>query len=326
MSAVGIENGLHKRLKKRSTVVIAALNLLLYYFLLRWASENIDLEKFAGYFKQISAWVLIISVALKFLLLAVYGARMALLLKSNFRTAFFVINIGAALNTLLPFRLGEALKIYLSHKLLMTSVPGIFVGAIAEKLIDVCVVLFLCGAIVIFSAGDTIRGTLLLVVGTMTVVGISGITLARRNIVRIVKILPKNGLTRRIAIDLYKHSSELPTIPIFFITLIIWVLYVGLVFFSFNTYSPEIRISVLDSVALLVIMALAIGVPSAPAGFGLFEAGVVAYLTRHSAVSNEAALAAASIFHLVITLPQLAVMVWLIFTQQTATLKESSTT
>ena len=52
---------------------------------------------------------------------------------------------------------------------------------------------------------------------------------------------------------------------------------------------------------------VAIAMPSAPAGIGLFEAAVIAYLTQAHGVQNEAALAVAVIFHLVVTVPQLAI-------------------
>jgi hypothetical protein len=89
-------------------------------------------------------------------------------------------------------------------------------------------------------------------------------------------------------------------------------MHVVLVLFSFNTYLTEIRVGVLEAATLLIVMALAIAVPSAPAGIGLFEAGIVAYLTQRTGVGNEAALAAASIFHLIITVPQLFLTGWLI--------------
>ena len=94
-----------------------------------------------------------------------------------------------------------------------------------------------------------------------------------------------------------------------------------MVYFSFNTYLSEVRIGIFESIALLVVMALAIAVPSAPAGLGLFEAGIVAYLTQTSRIGNEAALAAATVFHLAITLPQLMVTAWLLWGRSGALLK-----
>ena len=97
-----------------------------------------------------------------------------------------------------------------------------------------------------------------------------------------------------------------------------------LVYFSFNTYLSDVRIDIFESNALLLVIALAIAIPSAPAGLGLFEAGVVAYLTQTSGIGNEAELAAATVFHLALTLPQLIVTEWLLWGRSGTLLKVQS--
>ena len=132
-------------------------------------------------------------------------------------------------------------------------------------------------------------------------------------IVSIVKLLPKGGRLRRISIELHKHASSYPVRHVLAVSVAIWVLNIALVFFTFNTYLPDLRITILDAVTLLLVLALAIAIPAAPAGLGLFEAGIVAYLTQKFGVGNEEALAAATVFHLVITLPQVlmtALLLW----------------
>lgn len=74
---------------------------------------------------------------------------------------------------------------------------------------------------------------------------------------------------------------------------------------TFNAFIVGIRIDLADAIALLLIISLAIAIPSAPAGIGLFEAGLVAYLTQVLHADAEGALAAAVMFHLVITVPQM---------------------
>jgi hypothetical protein len=237
---------------------------------------------------------------------------MALLLGRDFRTAFSIINIGYALNTLLPLRLGEAIKIYLSHRLFGTPLTGIFAASVAEKLIDLAKILLLGAIVVVFAAGEFIQTSALLSVIVLVAMGIGVVALFHLYIVRIVKLLPRGSRLRRISIELHKHASGYPLRRILAVTTGIWILNIALVFFSFNTYLPEVSIGILDAIALLLVLALAIAIPSAPAGLGLFEAGIVAYLTQKSGVGNEAALAAAVVFHLVITLPQLVMTGWLL--------------
>jgi hypothetical protein len=80
----------------------------------------------------------------------------------------------------------------------------------------------------------------------------------------------------------------------------------------------------LDAATLLLILSFAIAVPSAPAGIGLFEAGIVVYLTQKLGVNTEAALAVATVFHLVNTVPQLAMASWLLWRRKSHAQKNIS--
>jgi uncharacterized membrane protein YbhN (UPF0104 family) len=63
--------------------------------------------------------------------------------------------------------------------------------------------------------------------------------------------------------------------------------------------------SMIDASALTLVLALAIAVPSAPAGIGVVEAAVVAYLHQSLLIEPNKALASALAFHLVIVVPQI---------------------
>lgn len=308
-----LRHGLGRRLLSPSKLVLIGLNLAVYFLLLRWVGENIQLGKLAEYFRQVPIWALVGSLAINLAALALYGVRMALFLGQGFRTSFSIINIGYALNTLLPLRFGEAAKIYLSHKLFGLPLLGIFAATVAEKLVDLGKVVLLGAIVVAFAASEFIQAGVLVSVTVLVIAGIGAAALFRVYIVRIVKLLPKGSRLRRVSIELHKHASGYSFSRILAVTAVIWALNIALVFFSFNTYLPETHIGLLDAVALLLILALAIAIPSAPAGLGLFEAGIVAYLTQKAGVGNEASLAAAVVFHLVITLPQLCMTVWLLW-------------
>lgn len=299
--------GLGQRLRNSSKMVLIGLNLLIYFFLLRWAGENIHPGRLMDAFIQIPGWALLCSFCINLLVLALCGVRMALLLGRDFRTTFSIVNIGYALNTLLPLRLGEPIRLYLSHRLFRIPLTGIFAASVAEKLFDLVMVLSLATAILTFVAAELIQVGTLLSVSILTLMCVGAVALFCRHVVRVVKLFPRGSRLRRISIELHKHASGYRIERILITTTGIWALQIFLVFFSFNTYLPEVHISIFEAVALLVVMALAIAIPSAPGGLGLFEAGIVAYLTQKTHVSNEAALVAASIFHIVIIIPSLAV-------------------
>lgn len=306
-------HGLGKWLRSPSKLALIGLNLVVCCLLLKWVAENIQLDRLVDHLGQIPAWALLGSLAINLMTLALYGMRMALLLGRDFRTAFSIINIGYALNTLIPLRLGDAMKMYLGHKLYGTPLLGIFAASVAEKLADLFYLLLLGVVVAVFAAGELIQTSVLFSVAALVFLGAAAFVLFRLYIVRIVKLLPKRGRLRRISIELHKHAGSYPAKRILTISFGIWILNVAVVFLAFNTYLPGLHISLLDAATLLLIVVLAIAIPSAPAGIGLFEAGIVAYLTQKSGVGNEAALAAAAAFHLINTLPQLAITGWLLW-------------
>lgn len=301
------QHGLGKWLRSPSKLILIGLNLVVYYLLLRWISGNIQPTRLMDHLEQIPVWALLGSLSINLMALVLYGVRMALLLGRDFRTAFSIINIGYALNTLIPLRLGEAMKMYLGHKLYGIPLVGIFSASVAEKLADILKLLLLGVVVAVFAAGELVQTSVLFPVAALVLLGGGTFIVFRLYIVHIVKLLPKRGRLRRISIELHKHAGSYPVRRILAISFAIWTLNVTLAFFTFNTYLPGLNVSFLDSATLLLITALAIAIPSAPAGVGLFEAGIVAYLTQKLGVGNEAALAVATAFHLITTLPQLAI-------------------
>jgi uncharacterized membrane protein YbhN (UPF0104 family) len=91
-------------------------------------------------------------------------------------------------------------------------------------------------------------------------------------------------------------------------TFVIWTLNVLSTWVAIYGLVPTAAFGVIDAVAILLISVLAIAIPSAPAGLGVFEAGIVAYLTQRLAVPSEPAVMAAIVFHLVVSAPQVILM------------------
>lgn len=294
-------------MRSPSSLVLIALNLAVCVFLAQWVSENIHPERLVEQIGRIPIDAILVSIAINFAALMIYGVRMAMLLGCNFRTAFAIVNIGYSLNTLMPLRLGEAAKIYFAHRLFGTPLTAIFAASVAEKLFDLAKLLLLALLVAGFAARDLLPSSIFLSIAILLAGAVAGVAVFRRNIIGIVRLLPKGGRLRRVSIELHKHASGYPLIRILLVSLAIWAANVAIVHYAFNAYLPGVRVDFVDSVVLLLILALAVAVPGAPAGVGLFEAGMVAYLTQRLGAGNEAALAAATVFHLVISLPQLAV-------------------
>lgn len=305
--SAGRRHGLSERLRSPSSLVLIGLNLAVLALLVHWVSENIRPDRLVEQVARIPREAVLVSIVINFAALAIYGVRMAMLLNCRFGPAFGIVNVGYSLNTLMPLRLGEAAKIYFAHRLFGIPLTAIFAASVAEKLFDLAKLLLLALTVAGFAARDLLPPSVFLSIAILLAAAVAAVTAFRRNIIGIIRLLPKGGRLRRVSIELHKHASAYPMGRIVLISLAIWGANVAIVHYSFNAYLPDITVGFLDSIVLLLILALAVAVPGAPAGVGLFEAGLVAYLTQRLGAGNEAALAAATVFHLVISLPQLAV-------------------
>jgi uncharacterized protein (TIRG00374 family) len=286
-------------------IVMLLLTLLLFGFFARWCQQNINFSDLAHHFARIPLWAIAGSIAINICALLLYGERMAMLLNGRFWPSFCVINVGYALNNVMPFRLGDAAKVYIARSLYNISVPKLVTSTLVEKLIDLFKLALLAMIVVVFAADRLLHREELALPLIIVMGGVGAIFAFRIAIRQIDRWLPGDSALKRTILEFHEASTGYPMGRILLMTVAIWSANVALVFFTFNTYIPGLHFGILDAVALLIIVSLAIAVPSAPAGIGVFEAGVLIYLTRFFGVSNEAALAAAVVFHLAISIPQL---------------------
>lgn len=301
-----------RRKAVRFRLLVGLANLVLFYLLYRWMANNIDLGRLKQSLWEIPAWAVLLSVALHISILCLYGLRMRLLLRRGFIESFAVVNIGYALNTVIPLRLGDVMKIWLGHRLYGLSITGVVAASAVEKLFDLFMLLLLGGVLLALATSKFLPSGLLPSLALFLAVAVSGLLFLRSKVVAIIRLIPKKGRLRRIAVSLYRHADDYPLAWVLLISFAIWAMNVLLIYASFNTFIAGTHIDAADTITLLLIISLTVATPSAPAGVGLFEAGLVAYLTQVLHADAEVALAAAIMLHMVITLPQALVTVVLV--------------
>lgn len=289
-----------------SKLSLVLLNLIGYALLLYWVVGNIDPRGLVAYLGRIPISGIFASLAIYLTTLVLYGARMALLLKSDFSVSFSIVNLGYAMNALLPLRLGEGIKIVIGHRLYRIPLTALFAASVTEKLADVLKLLLLGAIVAIFAASAFMRASVLGPVAVVAALAIVVIALSRKYMITLFRLLPRRGRLRRIYIELHKHFGSYPLGRIAALTVAIGGTNIVLIFVAINSYLPGVTFGILDATTLFLILAFAVALPSAPAGLGLFEGGAMVYLTQKVGVSDEAALAAAGVLHLVIVLPPLA--------------------
>jgi len=293
-------------------LILVGANLLLYFFLIRWAANNIDFHVLLADLGRIPPAAVAISVTGNVIALLLYGLRTSRLLGQRFSVALTIVNLGFALNLVMPFRLGDVTKIYLGRRMFGIRFSQMLSAAFAEKLIDLGSLILLGGIIVAFSSSRFLNAGTLAPVAVLVAAVIGGVLGFRLFLPRFIHLAPKQRGIRRGVVALHRQLNSYKSFTVYLTTVGIWCLSVAVSYYSFNAYIPGVHVDLYDAVAILVISALAIAVPSAPAGIGLYEAGIVAYL-QQKGVAAEAALAAASIFHFAITLPQAVMAVGLMW-------------
>ncbi|MHB8132413.1 MAG: lysylphosphatidylglycerol synthase domain-containing protein, partial [Mobilitalea sp.] len=194
-------------------------------------------------------------------------------------------------------------KIFYANRIYPVSATKLVRALFLEHLFDLTVVLLL-GFVAIYFRQEIIRsGIVYLLTGIVLVlflvmISFKGVLLKSPWGDR----LNGSSLFRTLS-NIFNINMEIRKLfSIVIYTIIIWSFNLFGICYSFNLFFNDIQFSIINAIVLLIIMSLAIAMPSAPAGVGLFEAGIVAYLVYTFNVSNERALASAFLFHLLVTI------------------------
>lgn len=276
---------------------------LLICFLAYYAAQNVD---FPLLWKHISDGIdkrIIFGLVLSCAIFIAHGFRLKNLIRTEFYVSYQIVNIGSLLNVILPFRIGDATRIYIANRYYKINIKDLFVAVVVEKFLDLSVVLLIAATVVFFGAIDIFPIDILFVLAGMIIAAAVAYWIFRRfNLVGWIaeKMPSKLGDQFHVFMTGLAIGNRY---QIAWFTCCIWVANVACTFAVFMAILPTVDFGVIDALALTVITALAVAIPGAPAGIGIFEAGVVAYLAQVHGVDGELALASALIFHAVIVVP-----------------------
>jgi uncharacterized protein (TIRG00374 family) len=300
------------------SLVFVGLNLAIFYFLLRWCLENIRLDLLAREFAQMPLTAVALTVMLNLIAIACYALRLGVLIGRKFGISLATTFLGFGLNSVLPFRLGEIAKLYYAKRYFLIPITSLFAATLVEKLFDLSAVAFLAALIVTLADINVIQKSIVIALIAVVLAGYAAVLSYRKLAHHIERVAGTSVRVQALLAALREQSRLHHLHQIVCYTLVIWALNTTVIYAGFSGFLPDYPIGVLDAIALLLISALAIVIPTAPAGIGLFEAGVVAYLTQVRGVPNEPALAAAVVFHIVIIVPLLTAIAWIMLRSQWA--------
>lgn len=290
--------------------IALALNACLLIFIAYWLSDKVSYRDVLDQLRQTPAQAILVAMAMNAAVLTLYGLRLAAILQAKPLPCFLIANVGFTLNSLIPFRVGEAAKIYVGGAYFGFPLGSLGAAIVIEKLYDLLAVAALVlivasthSPFVDIPPSTPLALALILTPSILLLARVRPKTGLRPSEWKILKSARMESFVRQ-AETLLAHQS-IPRAAL--CTALIWTMNVCLVLVLFRTIFPEIGFGVLSAMTLLAIGALAIAVPASPAGLGVFEAGIVAYLTTAHGVSAEKAISAALAYHFSITAPHTAI-------------------
>jgi len=268
-----------------------------------WLGNNISLAELLVQMERIPVHAVIITLLLNIAVLGVYGLRLALLLGERQLPSLAIVTIGFGLNGMLPFRLGEVAKLAYARQLFGIQPPRLLAATAIEKLLDL-------GALAVIGVlASQFIVTPYLRQGTTVVIALVGLLLAALIMAYVVWERRERAghATHHWISDgfhtLRSQKDRLQVLRLTLATVVIWAVTIASVYSMFNAIFVEA--SVADALAITLVLALAIAIPSAPAGLGVVEAAIVAYLQQNLNANANQALASALVFHFIVAIPQI---------------------
>lgn len=296
------QHGLVHVLRRRLVLNVVSTALfvaILYFFFKKFDIVNVWSHVRA----QQNAWVLI-PMGLSALAYVGHGLRFRALVGARFPAAWFIVNFGAVANSALPFRLGDITRLYVARSYFGVESVRIIATTIVEKVLDLSAVLLFVGSAVLLGYSRVLPGQYAVLGGCLALFACAVLLAVQFR--HTYHDIPRSGAIGIALRLLDAFIAALPfhkTVEICAFTVAIWGLNLAATYLSFRFTLGAVDVTILDSLVLTVVTSLAIAVPGAPAGLGIFEAGVIAYLVQVHRVDPEMALASALIFRGVLILP-----------------------
>jgi hypothetical protein len=291
-------------------LVMIGLNAAFFYYLITWLNQSIQWHNVGTAFQKIPLSVIALSLILNLFALYFYGKRLSYLLNQPLGTGFWISIYGFGANNVLPFRLGDLLKLYYAKKYYHISTTKLVFVKVVEKLFDLSGLLII-GSIAFLAGGFLINQKYLGLLALLLIVAMGGTALGLYALNRHTRLIDIITGHRRLN-HFYKKIMEIKNnpdiVPALRMTGYIWIL-TTLTFYGFFRFAlPDASVSYVDALALTFITTLSLGIPSTPGAVGIFEAAIVFYLTKFLRIDTESALAAALLLHLAIAIPQIILM------------------
>ena len=296
--------------KQVKLAIVVGLNLVLFYFLYRWVQTSIRWEQFSNAFLETPVAAILVALVVGLFLLVLYGLRLGCLIDRPLSQTFWIICYGFGANNLLPFRIGDALKLYFAKRRYEVSMTRLLLVKVMEKFFDLFFLLVI-GLLALFLGVIAVsQASLLLIFGLLiaVVVGAALVILLIGRNYGWLESLRRHPLVDHFFVVFEEVIRSPSKKQALLISVAIWILTVAMMKVFYAQALPGYEIAWRDALALVFVTTITLGLPSAPGAIGVFEAAIVFYLSGIVGVPAEQALASAVVLHLIVAVPQILFM------------------
>lgn len=290
-------------------ILILILNILIFGFMFIWIKDNIDFNTLNIAFHKFNYFDIFIVACINFFTLLFYAKRLSILLNERLLISFNLVNLAYGLNSILPFRMGDIVKLAYAKKIFGISVSKYLTATFIEKGSDILILSILLSSLIFIYSKNIIDYQYLIFLLILFLALFLALFFLKveKFFSKIIRFnLITNGL-KKYLINFNQQVNEYNYRRILIWSFILWMANIFSIYYSFSILL-NFNISIVDALSILLIIILAVAIPSAPAAVGVFEAGIMAYLIKVLQIDTNMALISAIVFHLCVVIPQLAYM------------------
>lgn len=248
------------------------------------AARGISIDSFISYLSQVNYFWLIPALVGLLLSLIFRGLRWSVLLEGKISTTdgFWAFCIGNLFNNILPLRAGDGIRVLILSEKSHIPLAQVAATVVVERFMDIVMILVLLAGILpffqvpSFAIQSGIIFTVAVICGLLMLILMTRYADTSKNILewilRHVKILPSSIIIDRwqeIIIGFQSMIRLRTAVQVVLISMLTWATVVWFyycVLLAFGATSP-----VIEAILVVVVISLAISLPSSPGYIGVFQ-------------------------------------------------------
>jgi len=298
-------------LKKQAKYILAgAFNILLFYCLISWLVQNIHLHSLWSEMTRVKFFSFSLVALFEIFISFVYASRLKLLLSVPFLQAWSIISIGNGLNNVLPFRMGDILRIYYGKHYYNVQLDKLIAATFMERYCDL-ILLLMIGFTAVLTGPKLYDTAFIYILSILFTCGVLSIVIYRSLITPyswLQRLCCRSTVMTGFLESLTGIISSKTRKHILLLTAFIWLGTVCIYYVFFSVNLPAGEMTIRTAAILCFTTTLAFAIPYVVAGIGIFESAIIYYLIHFLHIAPTYAVALALVYHFMFALPQIILM------------------